>query len=62
MLQPRARWVDVGLVLRNVELSGRLEPAQGWNALFTHRVRVATRTEINAELIRWLGTAYEQSG
>jgi Domain of unknown function (DUF5655)/Domain of unknown function (DUF4287) len=62
MLQPGARWINVGLVLANHPQQGRLEPAQKWNALFTHRVRVATPAEIDAELESWLREAYAAAG
>ena len=41
MLQPGARWINLGLVLAKQPAGGRLESAAKWNALFTHRVRVA---------------------
>ena len=62
MLQPGARWINVGLVLAHHPLEGRLEPAGKWNALFTHRVRVATSVEIDDELESWLREAYAAAG
>jgi hypothetical protein len=41
---------------------GRLESAAKWNALFTHRVRVAATTDIDKELDSWLRTAYDAAG
>jgi hypothetical protein len=58
MLQPGARWVNLGLILRQTAPSGRLEPAGTWNALFTHRVRVGSTEDIDAELLGWLTAAY----
>src|SRR5438105_5782015 len=58
MLQAAARCVNVGLILPGVEPRGRLEPAGNWNALFTHRVRVATPSEVDDELIGWMRDAY----
>jgi hypothetical protein len=58
MLQPGAKWVNVGLILPRQPAAGRLEPAGKWNALFTHRVRVATPGEIDGELESWLRAAY----
>jgi Domain of unknown function (DUF4287)/Domain of unknown function (DUF5655) len=62
MLQPGARWVNVGLVLPGVAAAGRLESATKWNSLFTHRVRVATVAEIDKQVVGWLRTAYEAAG
>jgi hypothetical protein len=58
MLQPGARWVNLGLVLPGVEAAGRLESAAKWNALFTHRVRVAAAAEVDDEILAWLRDAY----
>jgi hypothetical protein len=58
MLQPGAKWINVGLVLPKRPPAGRLESAAKWNALFTHRVRVATTGEIDDELVSWLREAY----
>jgi hypothetical protein len=62
MLQPGARWVNLGLVLAQQPPSGRLESAAKWNALFTHRVRVAASTDIDDELESWLRKAYDAAG
>jgi len=58
MLQPGAKWINVGLILPQHPAAGRLEPAGKWNALFTHRVRVASAGEIDGELDSWLRAAY----
>ena len=58
MLQPGARWVNLGLVLPGAADGGRLELAAKWNALFTHRVRVASAAEVDDELRAWLREAY----
>lgn len=50
---------DVGLKLKGVAAGGRLEAAGSWNAMMTHRVRVASAAEVDAELVRWLRQAYE---
>jgi hypothetical protein len=62
MLQPGARWINLGLVLAKQTAAGRLESAAKWNALFTHRVRVATSTDIDDELESWLRSAYNAAG
>jgi hypothetical protein len=62
MLQPSsAGRIDVGLILPGAPAQGRLEPAAGFNALFTHRVRVSRLADIDAELIAWLSRAYDRA-
>ena len=63
MIQPSAAGrLDVGLILPGVPPAGRLEPAGSFNALFTHRVRVTSADEIDAELTGWLRDAYANAG
>jgi hypothetical protein len=63
MIQPStATRVDVGLILRGVSPTERLEAAGSWNALFTHRVRLVRPADVDAELVRWLREAYQQAG
>jgi Domain of unknown function (DUF4287)/Domain of unknown function (DUF5655) len=63
MIQPSTTGrLDVGLILRGVPAAGRLEPAGGFNALFTHRVRVMSEDDIDAPLAEWLHTAYAAAG
>ena len=62
MIQPStASRVDVGLILKDVPAAGRLEPAAGFNALFTHRVRVASGTQVDGQLVGWLRQAYDRA-
>jgi hypothetical protein len=53
--------VDVGLNLKGVEAKGRLEPSGSFNAMVTHRVRLASAKDVDAELIGWLRQAYEKA-
>ena len=62
MLQPGARWINVGLILPKHQTTARLEPAAKWNALFTHRVRVSAAAEVNSELEALLRAAYAAAG
>jgi hypothetical protein len=62
MIQPStADRVDVGLILKGTDPAGRLESAHGFNALFTHRVRIGSIADIDAELLTWLGNAYRSA-
>ena len=63
MIQPSgAGRIDIGLILKDVPAGGRLESAAGFNALFTHRVRLAGPDGLDAELIGWLRSAYDRAG
>jgi uncharacterized protein DUF5655/uncharacterized protein DUF4287 len=62
MIQPGSTWVEVGLILKDAPASGRLEPAARSDAMFGHRVRIATEAEIDPEFIAWLTMAYTQAG
>ncbi len=62
MIQPSAAGrIDVGLILPDAEPDGRLEPAAGLNALFTHRVRVTAEADIDEQLVGWLSRAYDRA-
>lgn len=60
LLQPSTRdRLDVGINLKGVEPAGRLEKAGSWSAMVTHRVRVASVDEVDAELEGWLRRAWD---
>lgn len=60
LLQPSTKErLDIGITLKGVEAEGRLETAGSWNAMVTHRVRVASAGEIDAEVEGWLRRAWE---
>lgn len=62
LIQPStATRVDVGLILKGVKPKGRLEASGSFNAMFTHRVRLGSVAEVDAELIGWLKRAYEEA-
>jgi hypothetical protein len=63
MIQPSTSTrVDVGLVLPHLATTERLESAQKFNALFTHRVRITAPAEVNDEFAAWLHAAYQRAG
>ena len=62
LLQPStADRLDVGLILKGVKPTARLEASGSFNAMFTHRVRVGSKNDIDAELKAWLKQAYTQA-
>lgn len=58
ILQPAANRLDVGINLPGFEGTGRLEASGSFNAMVSHRVRVGSVQEVDAELIAWLRSAY----
>jgi hypothetical protein len=63
LLQPStATRFDVGLVLKGAPPRGRLEASGSFNAMVTHRVRLASVKDVDAELAGWLRKAYDGAG
>jgi hypothetical protein len=59
LIQPStATRLDVGINLKGTPAKGRLEASGSFNAMVSHRVRVESTSDINAELIGWLKQAY----
>lgn len=62
LVQPStATRVDVGLNLKGTAAKGRLEASGSFNSMCTHRVRVETAKDVDAELLGWLRTAYDNA-
>ena len=60
LVQPTTRTrVDLGLILKGRAPEGRLEPSGSFNAMFTHRVKIASLGEIDDEIAGWLREAYD---
>ena len=60
IIQPSTKTrVDVGLNMKGVAPTARLEASGSFNAMVSHRVRLATTDDVDAELIAWLQQAYE---
>ncbi len=63
LIQPStATRLDVGINLKGLTAAGRLEASGSFNAMVSHRVRVESAKDINAELVAWLKAAYDQAG
>lgn len=63
LLQPStATRLDVGIKLKDVKPSGRLEASGSFNAMVSHRVRVESIKDVDKELIGWLQQAHNQAG
>ena len=62
LIQPStATRVDLGLVLKGVEPAGRLEAAGSFNAMVTHRVKLGSVAEVDAQVTGWLRRAYDEA-
>jgi hypothetical protein len=60
IVQPSTKTrLDVGINLKGTKPAGRLEASGSFNAMVSHRVRVASATDVDAELIAWLKQAYD---
>ena len=60
LIQPTtASRLDVGINLKGEPPAGRLEASGSFNAMVSHRVRVTSAKEVNAELLGWLRKAYD---
>lgn len=63
LIQPStATRVDVGINLKGVPADGRLEASGSFNAMVSHRVRLSSPDDVNAELLGWLQAAYDAAG
>lgn len=59
LVQPStATRVDLGLVLKGKEPTERLEASGSFNSMVTHRVRLTSAKEVDAEVRKWLKEAY----
>ncbi len=60
LIQPStATRLDVGLNLKGAAASGRLEASGSFNSMCSHRVRLASVGDVDAEVMAWLRQAYE---
>jgi len=63
IIQPSTKTrLDVGLNIKGLAPSGKLEASGSWNAMCTHRVKVEDVSGVNDELIGWIKQAYENAG
>lgn len=60
LIQPSTKdRVDVGIKLKGQKPGKRLEASGSFNAMVSHRVRLASPKDVDAELENWLRKAYE---
>jgi predicted transport protein len=62
IIQPStATRVDLGINLKQAKPTDRLELAGSFNAMVSHRVRLSSTADVDAELLAWLKKAYDAS-
>src|SRR5574339_272641 len=60
IIQPSTKdRLDVGLNIKGVAPTGKVEEGSKWNAMCTHRIKVADEKMINKDLINWIKQAYD---
>ncbi len=53
--------VDLGLNLKDVVPTERLENGNIFSGMCTHRLRLMSRSDVDPDVISWLKQAYDQS-
>jgi hypothetical protein len=62
LIQPStATRIDLGINLKGLPPTGRLEKSGSFNAMVSHRVKLSSAADVNRELIAWLKQAYEEA-
>lgn len=62
IVQPTTRTrIDVGINLKSGSATERLEPSGSFNQMVSHRVRVASPSEVDEQLVSWLREAYDEA-
>jgi hypothetical protein len=62
VVQPGARFLDLGFKRPGVAPSERFASAAGWNDMLTHRTRIPAGSGADAEVLCWLRDAYDAVG
>ncbi|MEP2935358.1 MAG: DUF4287 domain-containing protein [Gilvibacter sp.] len=53
--------IDLGLKLKDVPITARLENSGPFGTMCTHRIRLSNASEVDSEVIAWLKLAYDKS-
>ena len=60
LVQPSTKTrMDLGLNMKGVAPQGRLEEAGKWNAMCTHRVKLASAEDVDDEVLSWITQAWD---
>jgi hypothetical protein len=61
IVQPSKERLDIGIKLKGMDATPRLEAAGSWNSMVTHRVRVTDSSQLDEDVFGWLQRAYEDA-
>ncbi len=62
IVQPSTKTrVDLGLNLKGVDPTARLEGGNVFSGMCTHRVRLSSPSDVDTDVVLWLKQAYDQS-
>jgi len=62
LIQPStATRLDLGINLKGVAPKGRLEASGSWNTMVSHRVKLVSAADVDADVKTWLKQAYDQA-
>jgi predicted transport protein len=53
--------IDLGLNLKGTDATERLEGGKVFSGMCTHKVRLSSTADVDAEVVGWLKQAYDQS-
>lgn len=60
LVQPSTKTrLDLGIQLKGVAPSGKLEASGSWNSMVSHRIRLETAADFDAEVKGWLKAAWD---
>ncbi|HJW17006.1 MAG TPA: DUF4287 domain-containing protein [Flavisolibacter sp.] len=63
ILQPSTKTrLDIGLMLKDIPTSGKLESSGSWNAMCTHRVKLESKADVTPQLMKWIRQSYDLAG
>jgi hypothetical protein len=63
LIQPSTKTrLDIGINLKNVEPTDKLEKSGSFNAMCSHRVRIEHIGDVDSNVIDWLKIAYDNAG
>lgn len=62
LIQPSTKKrVDLGLKLKNIEKSGKLQGSGSFGSMCTHSVKLEAVGEIDSEIVNWIKLAYDNA-
>ena len=63
ILQPATKSrFEIGLNIKGQESKGKLEPINAANTMCSHKINVATASDVDGEVLGWIRLAYDHAG